>query len=302
MKMGSKSLPNLRRKLRSETGLTWLVYLLLVAVIVTFVLFIVVPGYERHNRNARITMDAESVATAKDVASVAYLQDGRAGLVIYYYDELHHSVLERDAIGTIEPYGRSAKEDNLHNETGAVGIPNENGEDTDVEKAVAEKNGTYIDYNDGPQLLAIAVSYEGTRNARWTGHKWRYLDYYYMLPAERETLTPSDFRAMDDDTVQRAVKEAKAAYKADYAKQLKDGKDPGTAVYGYSAIGDFVFYDEIMQQAENAAELPEGQEYGTAEKLNAYGFLNEAEGCVLQVTVTGAGEDAVYAWIPSKEH
>ena len=166
-----------------KQGTALAVVLLAVAVAAALVLFLAVPAYRQHLTDADLTMDSLSVSTARDVASVTYLQDGANGLQIYYYDEVRHECVDRDQIGSITPYGRTLKQHNMDAETGARGIPN---------------------LGDEPQLLAVAVSDSDVLDVRWTGKTWRYLDYYYLYPPERATLTPKILREMDDDSKERA--------------------------------------------------------------------------------------------------
>lgn len=269
-------------KRKDEAGLALVTVLLIIAVAAAAVLIIAIPGYQQHLRNAKLTMDIQSVQTCEDVAAIRYLQDGAAGLQIYYYDELSHQCLDRKDIGTIEPYGRSSREQNLHEETGARGIPN-----------LGEDHG-------GAQLLAVAVQEGEQVNIRWTGHDWSYLDYYYMYPAERETLTEDILAAMDQDSVGKAKKAAISRYRDDFRKSLDREEDPGTAVYDYIALNDSVVYD-----AESGA-VPDGgkTETGRPTDFAAYGLSSlqgNTEGCILQVTVTFDGdnqqETAETAWV-----
>lgn len=257
----------MEKKRSSQSGLALVTVLLLIAVIAAAVLILAIPGYQQHLKDAKLTMDIQSVQTCEDVASIRYLQDGAPGLQIYYYDELSHQCLDRAAIDSIEPYGRSSREQNLHGETGARGIPN-----------LGEDHG-------GAQLLAVAVQ-EGTQvNIRWTGHDWSYLDYYYMYPAERETLTEAILAEMDRDTIVKAKNAAVSQYRKDFGKALDRGENPGTAIYDYNALNDSAVYDVI------SGTLPDGKNVTTGSPTDfaAYGLSSEqgnSEGCILRVTVS----------------
>lgn len=65
----------LQEKLMQRDGMILPIVLLSIAVIASTILFVVIPGYQEHLRNARIQADVQSVATARDVASITYLQD-----------------------------------------------------------------------------------------------------------------------------------------------------------------------------------------------------------------------------------
>ena len=166
------------RKLRSSAGTLLVIVLLAIAVAAAFVLIIAVPGYINHLNNSKITMDAQSVVTAKYVAEVTYLQDQETGLKVYYYDELTHTCLDKKQIGLITPYGRSSKELNAHQETGAVGIPNLGGDD-------------------GAQILCVIVEEGYDTVARWCGKSMTYEDYNNMSQRERALLTSADYAEMD---------------------------------------------------------------------------------------------------------
>ncbi len=157
-------------KLHSDDGMILPIAVLLMAVIVCTILFVVIPGYREHLRNARIETDSTSVATARDVASITYLQDGAQGLVTYYYDELTHKCLPLSELSSIEPYGRTSAEDNKNAITGAKGVPNFGAEG-------------------GAQLIAITIQGNSIINLRWTGKKCTVLDYELMTMAERNALT-----------------------------------------------------------------------------------------------------------------
>lgn len=267
----------MKKKLLEKCGIALAVVLMSLLVMVTFLLVILVPGYKRHLQEARLTMDSASVDTARDVACIRYLQDGATGLKIYYYDEANHSCIDRDGIDQIEAYGRSSKQQNEKEETGARGIPNLG--------------------KDGPQLLAVAVSDQNILNIRWTGKAWRYLDYYYMFPAERKTLTASILRAMDSDTEMRARSAALNQYDKDYKDQLKRNRDPGTAVYDYSAVNDFVYYDECMTKGGDYARIPEKMNPGSVDNLLSYGLADECENKVVQVTIAESGKSIDTRWL-----
>ena len=164
------------QKLHSENGVILPIVLLSIAVIAATIFFVIIPGYQEHLRNARIQADTQSVATARDVASVTYLQDGGGDLVIYYYDERSHKCLPRSQIGDIEPYGRCSEKDNRNGVTGAKGVPNFGGDC-------------------GAQLLAITIADGDIINIRWTGKKYTVLDYDLMTIRERNAL---DSEALDE--------------------------------------------------------------------------------------------------------
>lgn len=164
------------KKLHSDRGVILPIVILSVAVIAALILFVVIPGYQEHLRNARIQADVQTVETAEDVASITYLQDGGGELVTYYYDELTHKCLLRKDIDKIEPYGRCSEKDNKNNVTGAKGVPN-------------------FGDNGGPQLLAITIADGSIINVRWTGKKYTVLDYDLMTIRERNAL---DAEARDE--------------------------------------------------------------------------------------------------------
>lgn len=164
------------RKLHSDRGVILPIVILSVAVIAALILFVVIPGYQEHLRNARIQADVQTVETAEDVASITYLQDGGGELVTYYYDELTHKCLLRKDIDKIEPYGRCSEKDNKNSVTGAKGVPN-------------------FGDNGGPQLLAITIADGSIINVRWTGKKYTVLDYDLMTIRERNAL---DAEARDE--------------------------------------------------------------------------------------------------------
>ncbi len=174
--------------IQNEDGMILPIAILLTAVVVCCILFVVIPGYQEHLRNARIETDSTSVATARDVASITYLQDGAQGLVTYYYDELTHKCLPLSKLSTIEPYGRTSQEDNKNAVTGAKGVPN---------------FGT----EDGAQLLAVTIQDDTIINIRWTGKKCTVLDYELMTMAERNALTDQQKDEIEADR-QRIAEEA----------------------------------------------------------------------------------------------
>ena len=273
-------------KQNNEHGLTIPVMVLLILLGIALVLIIVIPGYRNHLKNARMTADKQSVVTARDVSSITYLQDGAAGLKIYYYDEIHHTCRSRDEIGRIEPYGRSSK--NLSGETGAVGIPN-----------MGDRGGA--------QLLAVSVQIGEPVNLRWTGKVWSYLDYYYMIDAERATLTPADYTQMDKTSVRWALSCARKQYEDDFgwvsyeeltqSSSKKPQTDPGIAVYDYDVLRDVVIYDECMSELANAAAVPKNSLYGTCMDIRAYGLsaAGDATGAYL---IGGARKDEYLSLIP----
>ena len=57
----------LQEKLMQRDGMILPIVLLSIAVIASTILFVVIPGYQEHLRNARIQADVQSVATARDV-------------------------------------------------------------------------------------------------------------------------------------------------------------------------------------------------------------------------------------------
>ena len=188
-------LRKLHEKLMQRDGMILPIVLLSVAVIASTILFVVIPGYQEHLRSARIQADVQSVATARDVASITYLQDGGGFLVTYYYDERSHKCLPRTKLKDIEPYGRCSEEDNRNNVTGAKGVPNFGGEN-------------------GAQLLAITVADGEIINIRWTGKKYTVLDYELMTVRERNALEPKDLDEIEKDREQmqeNADSEADAA-------------------------------------------------------------------------------------------
>lgn len=245
-----------------------LTIVLTVAVVSAAVLIFIVPQYRQHRIDQRRTFDAQSVATARDVCKIQYLTDGESGLVVYYYDELSHKALSRSRIGAIKPYGRCSRAENLHKETGAAGVPN-------------------LGRRGGAQLLAVAVSNGTPVNVRWTGKKWTYPDYYYMTQAERLQLTGSVRREMDQSSLRLAISLARETYKVDFEHQLKDGEDPGTAVYVYDALQDLVYYDEeAMKGIEHPAALPKKAYVKSAKSVAAYD-VEKYLGKIVAVTVSG---------------
>ena len=245
-----------------------LIIVLAVMVAAAAVLIFIVPQYRQHRIDQRRTFDAQSVATARDVCKIQYLTDGESGLVVYYYDELSHKALSRSRIGEIRPYGRCSRAENLHRETGAAGVPN-------------------LGNRGGAQLLAVAVSDGAPVNARWTGKQWTYPDYYYMTQAERLQLTGSVRREMDQSSVRLATSLAKKTYETDFEHQLKEGEDPGTAIYVYDALQDLVYYDEeAMNGLDHPAALPKKASARNAKSIAAYD-VEKYRGKIVTVTVSG---------------
>ncbi len=171
----------IKRQLRDEQGMIVAIAIMLTAVIAATILFVVIPGYQQHLRDAKVEMDSTSVATARDVASITYLQDGNPGLVTYYYDELNHKCLPLDEIDSIQPYGRSEEAQNQKGETGAKGVPN-----------LGEDNG-------GAQLIAITFKDNEILNIRWTGKKCTVLDYDLMTVEEHNALTTKQLDELEKD-------------------------------------------------------------------------------------------------------
>lgn len=234
-------------------------YLILAVTVAAVVAFIIIPGYLHHVEDGRMTMDIQSVATCRDVASVDYLQSGSDSLVFYYYDELTHQCLPEEKRAQIRGYGRSYVWQNENGETGAAGIPN--------------LGSTLSGMNDGPQILTVAVTGSGISGMRWTGPAWSCYDYYYMTDRERSMLTKEILRQIDRDSVLRALSAAQNEYLTDYRRQLKKGRDPGTAVYYFDALKDAVTFDLTL----SSAKKPGGLEAGSAGDLDGYG-VSDADG------------------------
>ncbi|MDD2355981.1 MAG: hypothetical protein PHS72_07995 [Lachnospiraceae bacterium] len=271
---------SVKSKLHDRSGLALLILLLIVAVTAAVIIIIAVSAYQQHLRDAKMTFDKETVATAHDVAAVKYLQDGGDGLTIYYYDELTHKCLDRAEIGTIEPYGRSLAAQNKNAEKGAVGVPN-----------LGDKGGA--------QLLAVVVENE-VIHSRWTGKKWTYYDYTLMDKAERGTLTWDDKREMDKDSVAKAISASTAQYEKDNSRKLKNNEDPGIAVYDYNIKTDEAITDAIMTEIDGAAQIPEPDKTsitGSSLDIKGYG-LSGSETNTGAYIIGGSRADEYLALIP----
>lgn len=181
-----------KRRICSEDGIILPIAILLTAVIACCILFVIIPGYQEHLRNAKIETDSTSVATARDVASITYLQDGAQGLVTYYYDERSHKCLSLSELSSIEPYGRTSEDDNKNAVTGAKGVPN---------------FGT----EDGAQLIAVTLQDDAIINIRWTGKKCTVLDYELMTMAERNALTDQQKDEIEADRKRLAEEAAEGS-------------------------------------------------------------------------------------------
>lgn len=159
----------IRRKLCSRRGVSTLVVLLLCGIAAMLVLF-AVEGYLRHLDDAKMTLDKQQVHRALELARMQYLGDGCPNGITYYYDAERGKMVPFDEIGSIAGYGRCSARQNRRGETGALGIPNLDGEG-------------------GAQLLAIAVEDEDTFNARWQGKRLTVYDESLMSAAERSRLS-----------------------------------------------------------------------------------------------------------------
>lgn len=221
-------------RLQEQTGMSLRLFLLLAVTILAVILVFVIPGYQHHVENGRMTMDIQSVQTMEDVASITYLQDGASGFTRYYYDELTHTCLPEEKRSAIEGYGRSYARQNEKAETGAVGIPN-----------LAD---TLSGLHDGPQILTVAFDSDRMIARRWTSNTWSYYDWYYMTDTERDHVTRTQRLAIDEDTVLRAKTASVNEYKKDYEKLLGKGADPGLAVYDYDPLTDSVRMDEPVYE------------------------------------------------------
>ena len=159
----------IREKLRSCRGLSRIVFLLLCG-IAAMLLLLVAEGYLRHLDDAKMSFDKQQVHRALELARIRYLGDGCPAGITYYYDAERGEMVSFDEIGDIVGYGRCSAAQNRHGETGALGIPNLDGEG-------------------GAQLLAIAVEDENTFNARWQGKRLTVYDESLMSAAERQRLS-----------------------------------------------------------------------------------------------------------------
>lgn len=56
-------------RLQEQTGMSLRLFLLLAVTILAVILVFVIPGYQHHVENGRMTMDIQSVQTMEDVAS-----------------------------------------------------------------------------------------------------------------------------------------------------------------------------------------------------------------------------------------
>ena len=204
MKKGIRPSDRIPQRLRDEKGMIVAIAIMLTAVLAAAVLFVVIPGYQQHLRDAKVEMDSTSVATARDVASITYLQDGNPDLITYYYDEINHKCVLLDEIDSIEPYGRSAEADNLNGETGAKGIPN-----------LGKDNG-------GAQLIAITFKNNEILNIRWTGKKCTVLDYDLMTVEEHNALTTKQQDELEKDRERLQELEESSQQNGDESQQNEE--------------------------------------------------------------------------------
>ena len=159
----------IKERLKSRSGIAWLTAILLAAVI-AMALWFVVDAYREHLKDVRMTFDRDQVATALRNAKVQYLTDGCPYGITYYYDAERVTFCSFKEIEQIKGYGRCYKDENLHGETGAPGIPNLGGKD-------------------GAQLLAISFEDESHVSIRWQGRFLTPYDMELMTTAEQARLT-----------------------------------------------------------------------------------------------------------------
>lgn len=169
----------MKMKLRSRCGMSIVVFLLLCGIVAMIALF-VADGYMKHLDDVKMTLDKDQVHEAMELARYQYMGDGYPAGITYYYDAERGSMVSFDEIGNIVGYGRCSAEQNLHGETGAVGIPNLKGKG-------------------GAQILAIAVEDENTFNARWQGKRLTVYDESLMSALERARLTEAQRLQIDLD-------------------------------------------------------------------------------------------------------
>lgn len=255
--------------LQEQTGMSLRLFLLLAVTILAVILVFVIPGYQHHVENGRMTMDIQSVQTMEDVASITYLQDGASGFTRYYYDELTHTCLPEEKRSTIEGYGRSYARQNENAETGAVGIPN-----------LAD---TLSGLHDGSQILTVAFDSDRMIAKRWTSNTWSYYDWYYMTDTERDHVTRAQRLAIDEDTVLRAKTASVNEYKKDYAKLLGKGTYPGLAVYDYDPLTDSVrmdepVYEKLCSGGTVLAENPKHLSIANRKDYAGYGVSTDGTG------------------------
>lgn len=246
-----------------------------ILLVIAILLIVLIPGYMNHMKDVKMTYDVQSVETAQEVALVEYMQSAASGLVMYWYDELSHSVTDsKEKAATIKGYGRSSGEYNRNAVSGAKGVPCRPTEDG------------------GAQLLCMTVSEDSIHNIWWTGNVFSYWDYAYMTDLDRKLLKPSDYREMDATSETTARDRARARYEKDYAKELKKEEDPGKVVYNYDLINDKLYLDPSMKgRAKDESDVM------AAYDIPAYS-LSDAQGNIVQVTVSK--DDTSMRWTEGK--
>lgn len=167
----------IKEKIESRKGLSRLAAILLVAVIAMCVWFIA-EAYQKHLHDARMTFDQDQVNVALRNARVQYLTDGCPAGITYYYDAENATFRSFDEVNLIHGYGRCYESENLHGETGAVGIPNRGGPD-------------------GAQFLAIAFEDGDHCVIRWQGRFLTPYDMELMSTAEQARLTTEQLQQIE---------------------------------------------------------------------------------------------------------
>lgn len=264
-----------KRKLKDQKGISLFLLLTGLLLLIAILLIILIPGYMNHLNDIRMTYDTKSVATAKEVALVQFMQSAKENRQLYWYDEISHSVVDtREKSASIKGYGRSFAAQNRNSETGAAGVP-----------CRSEEDG-------GSAILALVVTPEKIENIWWTGNAWSFWDYYYMTAEERKLLKPADYRAMDAASESTARDKARAQYEKDFKKQLEKGEDPGTVIYNYDLIEEKLYLDPSVPE-----ELRGKKETLPASAISSYS-LAESDDNIVQVTVSKA--DTKVDWVEGK--
>ena len=204
-------------KLRSKSGIG-LVFVVLIGAILAVCISIIFLGFQQHLKNSRLLFDELTVTTAERVAKETYILDIRTGGVTYYYDGVHRNVADASTFKgkvKLEGYGRCFASENLHGETGAIGVPNR-GEDG------------------GAQFLAVSVESDGTIHSRWQGSWLTGEDYKLMTPAERNRLTIEQLNQIDASLIYELGKadlmtESEAAEQTESEAAAQTESDAGSS-------------------------------------------------------------------------
>ena len=174
------------RRLKSKSGIA-LVYVILITLIGALTLSIVLYLYMQHLETRRLLIDEAQVTQVKRFAKDQYVLDMVDEGITYYYDYENLTLIDASTVvgrANIKGYGRSYEDENLHGETGAVGIPNRGADG-------------------GPQFLAVSVEADGSVHARWQGQVLTAEDYVLMTDGERSRLNQSQKNQIGRDLVSR---------------------------------------------------------------------------------------------------